>query len=332
MVFEKLKLYFEEPKTSNKDPSASTSISTPMVTPATKPEETSKANETKETSKVNAPEVSSNAQVSKEITVPPKTEPVPSPSKTPKVGDIIDNKWKLVRSDEFDRDGTPEPQNWGYEYGFVRNNELQYYRPENATVKDGRLIIEARWEKKPSPSIKNASYTSSSLITKGKHEFTYGRFEARMKIDIHMGSWPAFWTLGTNIDTTGWPGCGEIDIMEYYTGKVLANICAPKGNSCTWYSKTIQAKDLGGDNWSKEFHIWVMEWDSGRIDLFLDGVLLNHFQVSDSDQTGGSNPFRKPHYLILNQAIGGTSGGDPGNTTFPIFLEVDYVRVYEKIP
>lgn len=263
----------------------------------------------------------------------PQPQPQPDPgSSTPQIGDVIDGKWKLVWSDEFDQGDRPDPSNWDYEHGFVRNRELQYYQPDNATVKNGLLVIEARRETTPRPESGNAAYTSASLITKGKHEFTYGRFEARMRIDPRLGSWPAFWTLGTNVGSVGWPGCGEIDIMEYYTGKVLANVCSPNNGSCAWSSVIKPLSQLGGETWPKEFHLWAMEWDNQRIDLFLDGQRVNHFEVASADQPGGANPFRKPHYLILNQAIGGTNGGDPGGTTFPVLLEVDYVRVYEAVP
>lgn len=249
--------------------------------------------------------------------------------------------WKMVWHDEFDKDGEPDPANWDYEHGFVRNDELQWYQPENAVCKGGMLIIEARREKKT-----NAGYrpggkgfqgrqwievTSSCLITKGKHEFTYGKFEMRAHIDTRLGSWPAFWTLGTSIDHLGWPECGEIDIMEYYRGIVLANVCHGLNGRQKWLTTKKSLVELGGDAWAKQFHIWTMEWDEKRVDLLLDGRLSAHFDSTGDDEAGKDNAFRKPVYILLNQAIGGTSGGDPSKLEYPVRLEVDWVRVFQPL-
>ncbi len=247
-------------------------------------------------------------------------------------------EWKLVWHDEFDRDGKPDPANWDYEHGFVRNQELQYYQPENAVCRGGMLIIEARREHKRNPGYrpdgkgwKNREwidYTSACLITKGKHEFTYGKFEMRARIDTRLGSWPAFWTLGTSIREVGWPACGEIDIMEYYTGTVLANVCHGFQGKQKWMTTKRPITELGGQAWTKQFHVWTMEWDKQRIDLLLDGKLLTHFVIADGDDSARA-AFREPQYILLNQAIGST-GGDPAKTEFPVRLEVDWVRVYQR--
>jgi beta-glucanase (GH16 family) len=248
-------------------------------------------------------------------------------------------EWKLVWHDEFDKDGPPDQANWDCDRGFVRNQELQYYQPENAVCRNGILTIEARRERKPNPDYRSGGsgwknrefieYTSACLITKNKHEFTYGKFEMRGRIDTRIGSWPAFWALGTSISRIGWPRCGEIDIMEYYTGKLLFNVCHTRGSQQAWASSRLSLAELGGDAWSKEFHIWTMDWDKDWIDLFLDGKRINHFAVADDDESGKDNAFRKPHYILLNQAIGGSNGGDPSKTEFPVKLEVDWVRVYQ---
>jgi beta-glucanase (GH16 family) len=247
-------------------------------------------------------------------------------------------EWKMVWHDEFDKDGPPDPANWVYERGFVRNQELQFYQPENAVCKNGFLVIEARRERKPNPDYRAGGkgwknremidYTSGCLITKGKHEFTYGKFEMRAKIDIRAGSWPAFWTLGSS--RVGWPECGEIDIMEYYRGLLLANVCHGFKGKQKWVDTKWPVEKLGGAAWAKEFHVWTMEWDDRSVDLFVDGKLMTHFNVADDDEPGKDNAFRKPHYILLNQAIGGTNGGDPGMTEFPVRLEVDWVRVYQR--
>jgi beta-glucanase (GH16 family) len=230
--------------------------------------------------------------------------------------------WKLVWSDDFDQAICPDSANWGYEHGLVRNHELQYYQPNNASCQGGILIIEARRE-----TVQTAAYSSASMITSSKKMFTYGRFEMRGRIPTALGSWPAFWTLGIG----GWPQSGEVDIMEYYTGNVLANVCKPAGGTCAWSSIRQPLAGLGADAWTSQFHVWAMEWDAQNIDLSLDGKLVNHFPVSGAVAAGQANPYvGHPMYIILNLAIGGDNGGDPTNTTFPLHFEVDYVRVYQR--
>ena len=251
------------------------------------------------------------------------------------------NEYKLVWSDEFDKSGLPDSATWKYEHGFVRNEELQWYQPENVRCENGYLIIEAKREQKPNPGYEAGTndwrkkreminYTSSCLITAGKKTWQYGRFEMRGRIDISEGIWPAWWTLGVD---KRWPANGEIDIMEYYRGKLLANIaCIGKDRKAEWYSNTFPVDSLGGASWSSKFHIWRMDWTKDFIALHLDDQLLNKVAVDSLVNKDGSgfNPFKQPHYMLLNLAIGGTNGGDPGNTSFPRLFEVDYVRVYQE--
>lgn len=258
--------------------------------------------------------------------------------------DTSSTEYKLVWSDEFNKDGQPDPRNWTYEIGFVRNRELQWYQPENARCENGLLIIEARRERKQNPGYKPNSenwrenrkyseYTSASLTTKGLHNWMYGRFEMRGRIDTRAGLWPAFWTLGTK---GRWPSCGEIDIMEYYRGTLLAN--AAWGSEKRWVPKWDDTRkpitDFNDPNWSKKFHIWRMDWDVDIIKLYVDEMLLNTIDLKKTfnKDKEGKNPFRQPHYIILNLAIGGSAGGDPSNTKFPAKFEVDYIRVYKKQP
>ncbi len=253
------------------------------------------------------------------------------------------DNYTLVWADEFDKDGPPDSTNWKFERGFVRNHELQWYQPENGYCRDGILYIEAKHEQKKNPDYvqgsedwrKNrelAEYTSSSLLTRGLHSWMFGRFEMRARIDTRPGLWPAFWTLGIN---GSWPHNGEIDIMEYYKGTVLANIAwgAEEKWKAVWNSfrlplDSLLAKDK---DWTKEFHTWRMDWDKESIRLYLDDKLLNSQDLSETvnRDTEGKNPFHQPHYIILNLAIGGHAGGDPSNTEFPAFYEIDYVRVYQ---
>lgn len=236
--------------------------------------------------------------------------------------------YKLVWSDEFNTDGAPDSANWGYEQGFVRNNELQWYQKENATCKNGLLIIEARREQRPRSDI---TYTSACLITKGKRAWQYGRFEMRGRIDISSGLWPAWWTLGTG---KHWPANGEIDIMEYYRGMLLANIaCQGPDNKAYWHSNRFNTDSLGGAAWAGKFHVWRMDWTKEYIALYIDDRLLNKAPLDSlvNRDGSGSNPFMQPHYMLLNLAVGGNSGGDPSATTFPRRFEIDYVRVYQKV-
>jgi beta-glucanase (GH16 family) len=250
--------------------------------------------------------------------------------------------WKLVWADEFDKEGRPDPRHWTYETGFVRNTELQWYQPENARCENGLLILEARRERKRNPgyepnsrewrrSREYAEYTSASLTTRGLQSWQYGRFEMRGRIDTRPGLWPAFWTLGVAGE---WPGGGEIDIMEYYRGTLLAN--AAWGTDRRWLPRWASVKkplsEFNDPDWSGKFHVWRMDWDETAIRLFVDDLLLNTVPLDQTFNTDkdGKNPFRQPHYLLLNLAIGGKNGGDPSKTEFPARFEVDYVRVYQR--
>jgi len=250
--------------------------------------------------------------------------------------------WKLVWADEFNKDGRPDPQNWSYEAGFVRNRELQWYQPDNAWCKEGLLIIEGRREHKQNPnyqpnsedwkaSREYADYTSASLTTRGRHHWQYGRFEMRGRIDARSGLWPGFWTLGVAGE---WPRNGEIDSMEYYQGMLLANVAwgTQKRWVAEWDSVKKPITQFNDPDWSSKFHVWRMDWDDKVIRLYVDEILLNTTDLKDTfnKDTERKNPFHQPHYLLLNLAIGGTSGGDPSSTHFPAKFEVDYVRVYQK--
>ena len=251
-------------------------------------------------------------------------------------------QYKLVWADEFNTDGQFDPNNWTGEKGFVRNHEEQWYQDENAYVKNGMLVIEAKREKIKNPNYVDkstnwkenreyAGYTSASIVTKGKHSWQYGRFEIKAKIDTRSGIWPAFWTLGDNGE---WPENGEIDIMEFYRGMLLAN--AVWGSTEKWkgiWSTTKKPITEFNDlDWSKKFHVWRMDWDEKSIKLYVDDLLLNSIDLEKTYNANSpnKNPFRQPHYIVLNMAIGGDNGGSAFNTFFPAKFEVDYVRVYQK--
>jgi beta-glucanase (GH16 family) len=248
--------------------------------------------------------------------------------------------YKLVWADEFNIDGPLDTAKWKYEKGFVRNQELQWYQPENANCKNGFLIIEANRTSSPNPKFIPGSsdwrrsrpfieYTSACAITKGIQSWQYGRFEINARIDISEGMWPAWWTLGVD---KRWPANGEIDIMEYYNGKLLANIaCLGADGKPQWFSNTFPVDSLGGKGWSEKFHTWRMDWTDEFIALYLDDQLLNKVNIKslENKNNSGFNPFRQPHYMLLNLAVGGMNGGDPKLTSFPRKFEIDYVRVYQ---
>jgi beta-glucanase (GH16 family) len=259
-------------------------------------------------------------------------------------------EWEAVWSDEFNEIGKPNESFWSFEKGFVRNEEFQWYQEDNAYCEDGLLIIEGRKETFPNPlylensenwrtSRKQVEYTSSSIKTVGKKEFLYGRFEVKARIPVGGGSWPAIWTLGRSMD---WPSNGEIDIMEYYRiqGKphILANVAwgTDRPHNAKWDSEKIPFTHFTDKDpdWASKFHIWRMDWDETAIRLYLDDELLNETLLSETinGKLGyGSNPFKQPHYLLLNLAIGGQNGGEPDISAFPMKYEIDYVRVYRKI-
>jgi beta-glucanase (GH16 family) len=265
------------------------------------------------------------------------TGPPPNPGDG---GINVPDGYKLVWSDEFNSDGTPAPKNWNYEKGFVRNNELQWYQANNASVKGGILTIEGRKEQVTNPNYsasgsdwkttrQYAQYTSTSMTTSGLQSWQYGRFEMRARIPTSAGMWPAWWTLGVSGE---WPANGEIDIMEFYKGNVLANVACATSTRWTakWDSSTKAISSLGA-NWSSSFHIWRMDWDDQNINLYLDDSLMNGVALSNMLNADGTSPFKQKVYMILNLAIGGDNGGDPSGTTFPVQYQVDYVRVFQKL-
>ncbi len=234
----------------------------------------------------------------------------------------------LVMQDEFEKVGAPDPNLWGFEIGRGQNgwgnNELQFYtdRSKNVTVKDGMLVITAEKE-----SFSGAEYTSARLITKGKFQQTYGRFEARMKLPWGQGLWPAFWMLGSDIDTNPWPGAGEIDIMEFRGQNPSTLIGTVHGPGYSGGQSIGKSYVLKNGRFDTEFHIFGVEWGPKYINFYVDSVLYN--QITPAD-VPGEWVFDKPFYLLLNLAVGGGFVGSPNSeTVFPQTLLIDYVRVYK---
>lgn len=229
--------------------------------------------------------------------------------------------WKLVWSDEFDNAGLPDEKNWGNEVGFIRNHELQYYtkrRTENSVVGNGQLMIIGRKEQ-----FDTAGYSSASLTTDGKHSWTYGKIEAKMKLPVGQGIWPAFWMLGQNIHEIGWPRCGEIDIMEHINNTDVLH------GTLHWHN----GKHVSSGNTTPcdvtQYHVYSVEWNTDSVKWFLDGK--QYHQVGIRDSVNSTEEFHKPQYIILNLAIGGDWPKNPDETTaFPDTVFVDYVRVYQN--
>lgn len=230
-------------------------------------------------------------------------------------------QYKLIWSDEFNKDGLPDSTKWGYNLGAGGwgNQESQYYtnRINNAMVKNGTLKIIARKEK-----YEGSNYTSARLLTKNKFTFKYGKVTARAKIPFGKGTWPAIWMMGANDEVAGWPHCGEIDIMEHAGNRldtIYGTLHYPGHSGANGDGSTMKVKNVTG-----AFHIYSMEWDSTAIKIYVDGQ-LNH-TVANS----GSIPFNHDFFLIMNVAMGGGFGGPIDPAFKSAAMEIDYIRVYQK--
>ncbi len=181
--------------------------------------------------------------------------------------------WTLVFSDEFNADGAPDPAKWGYETGYIRNREAQYYtsRPANVRAESGTLVIEARKE-----AYEGYAYTSASINTLGRFEFLYGRVEVRAKLPAGNGAWPAVWMLGTNRAQAGWPACGEIDIMENVGFDPLAIHASVHTAAYNHTIGTQKTAIVNVTNPTEGFHVYAMEWYPDRIEVFVDGQKVLH--------------------------------------------------------
>ncbi len=242
--------------------------------------------------------------------------------------------WQPVWCDEFDYTGLPDSSHWLYDSGGGGwgNGELQYYTREdldNAYVSDGTLKITALQE-----NYLGSDYTSARLITKYNGDWLYGKIQVRAKLPSGDGTWPAIWMLPTDWAYGGWPYSGEIDIMEHvgadpykvygtlHTGAYNHNLGTQIG-----YSKTVS-------DCESEFHVYEIEWEPARMQVFVDGVSYGTFGYNPLYNVNVDNsdawPFDQRFHLILNLAIGGSWGGTVDNDIFPQSLEVDYVRVYQK--
>jgi beta-glucanase (GH16 family) len=239
--------------------------------------------------------------------------------------------WQLAWQDEFEGAAgqLPDAAKWGYDIGTGWGNEQLEFdtqRPENVSLDgNGNLAITAREELYSVGGI-TYDYTSARIVTRDLFEATYGRYEARIKLPVGRGIWPAFWMLGANIETVGWPACGEIDIMEYLghdPNSIYGTLHGPGYSGAQGIGERF---DLTEGRFDTAFHVFSVEWRDDSIKWFVDGV--NYHTVKRGDQPG-SWVFDKPFYLILNVAVGGRWPGSPDDSTvFPQTMLVDWVRVY----
>jgi len=236
---------------------------------------------------------------------------------------------KLIWSDEFDYEGLPNPEKWGYETGYIRNREAQYYtkaRLENARVEGGNLVITARKDDYKDGD-KTYPITSASVISKGKGAWNRGRIEVRAKVPCSRGTWPAIWMLPED-KSKGWPKCGEIDILEHVgfaPDKVHFNVHVDKYNHTKNNGKGHKVDCNDAD---KVFHVYAVEWFDDRIDFYFDSEKV--FTYKNEGEGESSWPFDKPFYVILNLAFGGAWGGAKGidESSLPQEFLIDYVRVW----
>lgn len=248
-------------------------------------------------------------------------------------GQTIEKRnWQLVWSDEFDGTAGAAPDNskWAFDTGTGDNGwgnqELEYYtsRPENIALDgNGNLVITAKKE-----AYSGAAYTSARIKTQGLFMQAYGRFEARIKTPYGPGIWPAFWMLGDNVATTGWPSCGEIDIMELRGQEPNIIHGTVHGPGYSGGAAITQSYGFTNDRFDTDFHLFAVEWGENYLDFYVDDILYKHLTPDD---VTGAWVFDHPFFVILNLAVGGNYVGYPvSQTPFPQQMTVDYVRVYQE--
>jgi beta-glucanase (GH16 family) len=247
---------------------------------------------------------------------------------------IEKRNWQLVWEDEFEGPAgqSPDASKWTYDLGRGPNEdgwgnaELQFYtqRPENVSLDgSGNLAITARSE-----SFAGASYTSARIKTQGLFAQTFGRFEARIKLPWGSGIWPAFWMLGSDIETIGWPQCGEIDIMEYRGQEPNIIHGSVHGPGYSGESPITKSYGFENDRFDQNFHLFAIEWDRDYINFFVDDILYQQIKPIDAP---GEWVYDHSFFILLNVAVGGNYVGFPNRgTSFPQTMLVDFVRVYSE--
>ncbi|GLS04271.1 hypothetical protein GCM10007860_14180 [Chitiniphilus shinanonensis] len=297
--------------------------------------------------------------------VTPTPNPTPTPTPNPTPTPTPSDGWRVVWEDTFDGSGAPDSANWNYHVGNGLNpglnafqgwgnGEWEWYRPENAYRENGNLVIKAEYLDAPMNIAGRQWYQRSSrLTTKGKHSWQFGRIEARMALPRRIGTWPAFWMMGTSCDDTytsnynapityydtmasNWSSCGEIDIMEQ------KNTETRSFQNVFWDSRIGVFPWADGQNNERpgnaevgdvtQFHLYTIEWDANQIRYYIDRE-TRPTPVHTIDITAANmEEFRKPFYINLNLALGGlfTGWAEPNKADFPLYLKVDYVRVWQR--
>ena len=234
--------------------------------------------------------------------------------------DARSQNWQLVWQDEFTNGISSD---WVFETGNGSggwgNNELQYYRAENASVQNGQLVITAKNE-----SFGGYNYTSVRMKTQGKKSWKFGKIEARIKMPAFQGIWPAFWMLGDNISSVGWPACGEIDVMEHINAENISY------GTPHWSDVNGNHASYGGSTATTvtDYHVYSIEWDTNYIRWFIDGVKFHEIYIGGG--INGTGEFQNNFFILLNMAVGGNwPGFNINNAGFPAAMYVDYVRVYQ---
>lgn len=238
--------------------------------------------------------------------------------------------YTLVWNDEFN--GTALSNDWVFEIGTGSNgwgnNELQYYRAENAEVRDGALVITARQQ-----AFAGRQYTSARIKTQGKKSFQYGRIDIRAALPKGKGIWPATWMLGNNFPTAGWPHCGEIDIMEMVGGPSPTEGDRTIHGTVHWADANGNHSDFGGSNsvnsgiFADNWHVFSIIWDSQKIVWFRDDIKFHEINITPPSLS----EFHQEFFFIFNVAVGGNWPGSPdASTQFPQRMAIDYVRVFQK--
>lgn len=241
----------------------------------------------------------------------------------------------LIWSDEFNgpQGNMPDPKKWDVvtnDSGYG-NRELEYYtdRSANLQEQDGHLILTARKEAYTGKDQQKRAYTSGRIESRGRFDVQYGRIEARIKMPRGKGLWPAFWLLGSDFKATGWPACGEIDVVEnvgFEPSTVHGSLHGPGYSGANPLSATYTLP--GNARFSDGYHVFAIEWEPGEIRFYVDDHLYETRKAEDLPP-GKAWAFDHPFFIVLNLAVGGYWPGDPDATTpFPAHMLVDYVRVY----
>jgi beta-glucanase (GH16 family) len=237
---------------------------------------------------------------------------------------------RMVWHDEFDlaAGAGPDRSKWTFDLGQTGwgNKELENYTSstENAFHDgEGHLVIQAIAQP-------GGGYTSARLKTQGLAAFTHGRIEARMKLPFGQGIWPAFWMLGSDITTVGWPRCGEIDIMENIGKEPSIVHGTIHGPGYSGGNGIGAPYPLTGAAFAADFHVFAVDWEPGSISFSVDNAPYKRITPADLPP-GAAWVYDHPFFLLLNLAVGGNWPGYPdASTQFPQRLTVDYVRVYSR--